>query len=79
MRKLALKNPNLKVALNGEALVVEEGGLARVFGLRYFDRVLINKAIELSLDDLFALSKSVEVFLIDSNGNALGRFERLKL
>jgi hypothetical protein len=79
MRHLVLKTPHLKATLEGDALVIEEGALVRAYGLRYFDRLSVHKSIALSLEDLFALSKTVQVYLIDGHGNRLGHFERYKL
>ncbi|NWF67286.1 MAG: hypothetical protein HXX81_07465 [Campylobacterales bacterium] len=53
---------------NGEFLI----------GFVNIKELYINKEIDLNISDLFRLAKYVKVFLIDGNGNLIGRFKRFK-
>lgn len=78
-RHLILKSTHLELKLHTKHLEVSDGVLSQVYGIAHIEKIYINKNIALSIADVYAISKYVDLYFIDGNGNIVAQYVRNKV
>jgi len=77
-RRLIVADPQKSLRIQSGHLELKENGVWRIIGLQNFDEIYIHKSLQITIESLYVLSKTLKVYLIDAHGHFLGQFKRYK-
>jgi hypothetical protein len=76
-RLLILKDPATTIAHHGDYMEVKTPHHSYVVAYRHIKTIYINKAINLSIAECYAISTRVPLYLIDKHGYLLAKVEKV--